>query len=741
MIFSFLFYRITTILYVYTMHDLLSQYFGYQQFRPLQEEVISSFTNNNDTLVLMPTGGGKSICYQIPALMKKGTMLVISPLIALMKDQVDALNSMGIPATYLNSTLSPIEQSSVMQNAEAGDYKLLYIAPERLGNPNFIAWLKRINLSGIAVDEAHCISQWGHDFRPDYRNLRLFKSQFPNLPIIALTASATPKVQEDIVTSLNLNNAKIFQSSFYRKNLSLQIVPKRNMKHKIVQQCTANKDDATVIYCYSRKETESIAEMLEQEGVKAKAYHAGLPHEIRSAVQDAFLKDDIQVVTATIAFGMGVDKPNIRTIIHTNFPKTLEGYYQETGRAGRDGLDSKCLLMWSRGDTRKHEFFIDRLDNKEQADLERIKMNEVVEFCDQRICRWNQIITYFGETPSFEHCDNCDVCLASNAVFDATEITQKILSTVVRTENRFGKNHIIGVLRGSKAQSIIKWGHENLPVWGIEQQYSKNELSDIFENLVHKKILEKNDGEFATYKLSDSGLQWLKSKEKMFLPETEQEEEIISPKVNQVITFDKQVFIGLKALRKQIADAKNVPSFIIFNDATLQEIAHYLPQSIEGFGKISGIGAQKQEEFGEIFTAKIQKMTQMYNLSPKPIPENISKSSSTQAQKTKKSTKTGSSKQARIDKTQELLVKKYSVSKIAKALDVSDSTIYKYIIDILENTANTEIVAHLLPEIEQHKKIEDSFQKLGTERLKPVFEDLNSEFSYDDLKIVRVLLK
>lgn len=718
------------------MHSLLSQYFGYQKFRPLQEEVISSFTNKKDTLVLMPTGGGKSICYQIPALMKEGTMLVISPLIALMKDQVDALQSMGISAIFLNSTLSPIEQSAIMQNAESGEYKLLYIAPERLGNPNFIAWLKRINLSGIAVDEAHCISQWGHDFRPDYRNLQLFKSQFPHLPIIALTASATPKVQKDIVSCLRLEDVNIFQSSFYRKNLSLQITPKRNMKHKIVDHCTKNKDDATIIYCYSRKETEEIAEMLQQEGVKAKAYHAGLPHETRSAVQDQFLKDDIQVVTATIAFGMGVDKPNIRTIIHTNFPKTLEGYYQETGRAGRDGLESKCILMWSSGDARKHEFFIDKSDNKEQADLERVKMKEVMEFCNQRICRWYQIISYFGETPQFEECGNCDVCLASNDVFDATEITQKIVSAVVRTENRFGKNHVIGVLRGSKAQNIIKWGHENLPVWGIEQQYSKNELSDIFEHLIHKKILEKNNGDFPTYRLSTIGLQWLKNKEQIFLPQIEHDEEIISGKINQIIKFDRQVFTGLKALRKQIADKKNVPPFIIFNDATLQEIAYYLPQSISGFGKISGIGAQKKDEFAHIFVEKIQKMTTMYNLSPKPIPENSEFTTNNTIKKSKIS-----SKQSRINKTQELLEQKKSVKKIVKILDLSDSTIYKYIIEILESTENLTLIQHLLPEPTQFETIKYSFQKLGTDRLKPIFEDLNEKYSYDDLKIVRVLLR
>ncbi len=720
------------------MHSLLSQYFGYQQFRPLQEEVILSFTQNKDTLVLMPTGGGKSICYQIPALMKAGTILVISPLIALMKDQVDALNSMGISATYLNSTLSPIEQSAVMQNAEAGDYKLLYIAPERLGNPNFINWLKKINLSGIAIDEAHCISQWGHDFRPDYRNLKLFKSEFPQLPIIALTASATPKVQKDIVSSLYLDNPNIFQSSFYRKNLKLQIVSKRNMKHKIVHQCTKNKDDATIIYCYSRKETEEIAEMLQQEGIKAKAYHAGLPHEIRSSVQDAFLKDNIQVVTATIAFGMGVDKPNIRTVIHTNFPKTIEGYYQETGRAGRDGLNSKCILFWSRGDARKHEFFIDKSDNKEQADLERIKMQEVMQFCDTRICRWHQIISYFGENPNFQECENCDVCLASTDVFDATEVTQKIASTIIRTENRFGKSHIVGILRGSKAQNIIKWGHQNLPVWGIEQQYSKNELSDIFEHLIHKKILEKNLGDFPTYRVSKTGIQWLKNKEQIFLPKIEQDEEteqIISHKINQIIQFDRQVFAGLKALRKQIADEKNLPPFIIFNDATLQEIAHYLPQSIDGFGKISGIGTQKKEEFGEIFVEKIKKLTQMYNLSPKPIPENIS----TNLPKNKKK----SAKQERILKTKQLLSEKNSIKKISKILALSASTIYKYIQEILqksEDANDLKIIEHILPTPENHERIKNSFKKLGTEKLKPVFEDLNEEVSYDELHIIRILL-
>lgn len=508
------------------------------------------------------------------------------------------------------------------------------------------------------------------------------------------------------------------------------------MKHKIVDHCTKNKDDATIIYCYSRKETEEIAEMLQQEGVKAKAYHAGLPHETRSAVQDQFLKDDIQVVTATIAFGMGVDKPNIRTVIHTNFPKTLEGYYQETGRAGRDGLESKCILMWSSGDARKHEFFIDKSDNKEQADLERVKMKEVMEFCNQRICRWYQIISYFGETPQFEECGNCDVCLASNDVFDATEITQKIVSAVVRTENRFGKNHVIGVLRGSKAQNIIKWGHENLPVWGIEQQYSKNELSDIFEHLIHKKILEKNNGDFPTYRLSTIGLQWLKNKEQIFLPQIEHDEEIISGKINQIIKFDRQVFTGLKALRKQIADKKNVPPFIIFNDATLQEIAYYLPQSISGFGKISGIGAQKKDEFAHIFVEKIQKMTTMYNLSPKPIPENSEFTTNNTIKKSKIS-----SKQSRINKTQELLEQKKSVKKIVKILDLSDSTIYKYIIEILESTENLTLIQHLLPEPTQFETIKYSFQKLGTDRLKPIFEDLNEKYSYDDLKIVRVLLR
>lgn len=717
--------------------NLLSQYFGYQKFRPLQQEVITAFTEGNDTLVLMPTGGGKSVCYQIPALMKKGTILVISPLIALMKDQVDSLNAMGISATYLNSTLSHIEQSAIMQNTENGDYNLLYIAPERLGKKEFREWLKKINISGIAVDEAHCISQWGHDFRPDYRNLKLFKKEFPSLPIIALTASATPKVQKDIVDSLQLNNAKIFQSSFYRKNLSLQIVPKRNMKFKIIDQCKKNKNDSIIIYCFSRKETDELATMLCDEGIKARSYHAGLTNQTRSDVQEAFLKDNIQVVTATIAFGMGVDKPNIRTVMHTNFPKTLEGYYQETGRAGRDGLESQCILFWSAGDARKHEYFMDSSDNQEQANLERIKMKEVMQFCEQKHCRWHQIISYFGESPAFEECGNCDVCLASKEVFDATEITQKIISTVVRTENRFGKKHIIGVLRGSKAQNILKWGHHHLPVWGIEQQYSATELSDIFEHLVHKNILMKNRGDFATYSLSPKGLEWLKSKKKMELPKIEQEEEYIVSKTNQTIDFNKQVFTGLRALRKELADERNVPPFIIFNDVTLQEMAYYLPQSLEGFGQLSGVGEQKKLEFGPVFIEKIKKLTLMYSLSPKPISQKTSFSGSSRR---KKSSAKSFGKSVRLKQTEEMLKKKQSIEEIAQALGLHSSTIYGYVVELLEDSEKHALVQHLLPKKEVFTIIKTSFEKLGTDKLKPIFEDLHEQYSYDDIKIVRAVL-
>jgi ATP-dependent DNA helicase RecQ len=390
------------------MKEFLKTYFGYDEFRPLQEEVIGNVMSGKDSFVLMPTGGGKSLCYQLPALKFNGLTIVISPLIALMKDQVDALKANGISAEYINSSLSYQEIVQIQKNVQEGKVKILYLAPERLAMESFQKFLKTLKISLIAIDEAHCISEWGHDFRPDYRNLKLFKSQFPNVPIIALTATATSKVREDIVKQLSLSNPKICVSSFDRENLSFLIIRKKNAFDKLVRILEKHKNEPVIIYCFSRKDTEQIATDLKIEGFNALPYHAGLNSETRKRNQELFIKDEAQIIVATIAFGMGIDKPDVRLVVHYTFPKTMEGYYQEVGRAGRDGLPSECALFYSYGDRRKHDFFIDQMkDNKERNNALK-KLDQVIEYCEQTECRRKFVLNYFGEEYVFPNDENTD---------------------------------------------------------------------------------------------------------------------------------------------------------------------------------------------------------------------------------------------------------------------------------------------------------------------------------------------
>ncbi|HID92181.1 TPA: RecQ family ATP-dependent DNA helicase, partial [Candidatus Peregrinibacteria bacterium] len=489
-----------------TSQELLQKYFGYDSFRPLQEEIIQKFLDKKDCVVLMPTGGGKSLCFQLPALQFSGITIVISPLIALMKDQADSLKAVGIPATFVNSTLSAVDKQVRIQELEEGKYKLLYISPEKLGNPSFINWIKtRLEISAFAIDEAHCISQWGHDFRPDYRNLSELRENFPECPIIALTASATPKVRDDVIQALQLKNPEIFTSSFFRKNLNISVLPKQQTKETIADILSEKKGESAIIYCFSRKETEDLAEYLNEEGIAALPYHAGLPAKTRETVQDKFIKDEVPVVTATIAFGMGVDKPNVRTVFHTVFPKTMEGYYQEIGRAGRDGLESECICFFSEGDRQKHEFFIRQNPSQKFQAQEREKMQTMLNFTRQKTCRWKKVLEYFGEDVTgknseiSDNCEKCDICQAKSDTFDATEITQKILSCVIRTGERFGKNYVLKVLKGSSEKKILENSHDKLSVWGIEKKYSLPKLSEIFAYIESYAFLEMSSGEFPTY--------------------------------------------------------------------------------------------------------------------------------------------------------------------------------------------------------------------------------------------------
>lgn len=703
------------------MKKLLKKHFGHDAFRSVQKPVIEHFLDGKDVVVVMPTGGGKSLCFQLPALVRKGATIVISPLISLMKDQVDALKANGISATMLNSSIKPALLRERMKSAEKGKYKLIYIAPERLANVNVRVWLEKINITALAVDEAHCISQWGHDFRPDYRNLKLFRKDFSSVPIIALTASATQSVREDIVRELELRRHKLFVSDFYRENLHIKVMSKVGANDKIINLISKHKNESVIVYCFSRKETDQLTKILKAKGIKAGSYHAGMTPEKRHDVQEKFVRDEIDVVVATIAFGMGIDKPDVRLVIHKTFPKTIEGYYQEIGRAGRDGLVSECVMLYSAGDKMKLDYFLNQMEEDRRIGEER-KIREVMQFSEGRSCRWQWITGYFGQK-DLPECGTCDVCLGANDTEDATEVVQKILSAVVRTKNMFGKGHVIKVLRGSKDKAVMARDHQNLSVWGIAKDYSAVELKEYFAHIIAKGLLVRNIGEYETFCISQKGIGFLNKKEKIKLPKMEKEIELVkSTKRGSGIArsseeYDKDIFEKLRALRKEVADQNNVPAFVIFGDVSLREMAYHLPITKEDFAEISGVGAQKLEKYGKLFTKFIGELKEEKN------------------SEDKKSVRSDA-KQDRIDLVKELITQKKSFGEIVKEVGLAKNTVVQYIEEIVKEDNKIKI-DHLLPAKKAQNEIKKAFKKCGNGKLRPVFEECGGKYSYEEVRLVR----
>ncbi|MCK4592268.1 DNA helicase RecQ [Candidatus Parcubacteria bacterium] len=724
------------------MKQLLKTYFGYDEFRPLQEEVIDNIMSGKDTFVLMPTGGGKSLCYQLPALKFDGLTLVISPLIALMKDQVDALKTNGIAAEYINSLLTAVEIQQIQEKVIAGKVKILYAAPERLALQSFQKFLKTANIKLIAVDEAHCISEWGHDFRPDYRNLKLFKSQFPEVPIIALTATATPKVREDIIKQLSLDDHKPFISSFDRENLVMIVTRKKRAFDKLLGLLQKHKNEPTIIYCFSRKETEKIAMSLQAEGFNALPYHAGLNSETRKKNQELFIKDEASIIVATIAFGMGIDKPDIRLIVHYTFPKTIEGYYQEIGRAGRDGLPSECVLFYSYGDIRKHEFFIDQMEDAVEQEKCREKLKQVIEYCETVVCRRKYVLGYFGEEYSFpssngkenrKGCEACDICLNPNLLFDATEISQKILSCVIRTGSRFGRNYIADVLLGKNLQQITENLHCDLSVFGIVSDFNKDEINHTMKSLITFGFLQVSSGKYPTVSVTQKGLQFLKQKESLELPKMREDlEEREESALRRKIQYDLSLFEKLRALRKQIADKSNVPPFMIFSDVSLQKMARYFPIDKNNFAKIEGVGTKKLESFSEAFLAVINDYIKENNLQSVEIPNRVQNRSIGR--------RAGSAFTERYIRTKEMLSKKLSISEIADKQGFKYGTIVVHIEKLISNGEDIDI-DYLKPPRKRLEKIKTAFEKCGDEKLKPVFKFLKEEYSYDEIRLGKLFYK
>ena len=590
--------------------SLLKSHFGYDTFRPRQAEVVASVLQGNDTLVVMPTGSGKSLCYQLPALCFDGITLVVSPLIALMKDQVDGLNANGVAAGFINSSLTPSDRNRVLNDALAGRIKLLYMAPERLATPGFRRFLGSLDINLIAIDEAHCISEWGHDFRPEYRNLHSLRQQIPEVPFIALTATATKRVQEDIAAQLQLRAPDLFSASFNRENLTYRVIPKNAPFSDLLTLLRTHEGEAAIVYCFSRKDTEQLAADLKANKLHALPYHAGMEANVRGETQERFIRDDVPIIVATIAFGMGIDKPDIRLVVHYDFPKSIESYYQETGRAGRDGLPSECVLFYSYGDRRKHAFFIDDLDSPTLRATAELKLEQVVKYCELQTCRRRHLLEYFGEARPDDGCDGCDNCLTPRDELDATEIAQKVLSAVVRTGERFGEGHVNEVLRGRGGKKVRDLGHDKLSVFGIARDYSRDGLREIIRLLTARGLLVRNGDKYPTLALSAAGKRFLRNRSELTLAVPKARTDGVSTATPSGLDYHQALFDRLRDLRKKTADARGVPPYVIFHDTSLREMASRLPHTPDSFMSISGVGQRKLDEYSAAFIQVIRRFAE-----------------------------------------------------------------------------------------------------------------------------------
>ena len=592
-----------------SIHETLRQVFGLQEFRPFQQDIIETTVNGSDAFVLMPTGGGKSLCFQLPALHRAGLGVVISPLISLMKDQVDALQANGVRAAMYNSNLDAHEARAVLGMLHNRELDLLYVAPERMMRPGFIASLEDIPLALIAIDEAHCVSQWGHDFRPEYAALGELRDHFPEVPFIALTATADPQTRDDIVQVLGMHTARQFTTSFDRPNIRYTVLDKHRPQSQLKRFLVNRVESSGIVYALSRKRVEEIAAYLREQGFSAAAYHAGLSAETRRDVQDRFIRDDVLIVVATVAFGMGIDKPNVRFVVHYDLPRHMEGYYQETGRAGRDGLAADALLLFGTQDVAMARYQMEQNSNETQRRIDTHKLNSMVGFSESLTCRRRVLLGYLGEQMDHD-CGNCDICLDPPERYDATEAARKVLSCVYRVGQSFGIRHVIDVLRGADNERIRKFDHEQLTTYGIGMEYSSAEWMSIVRQLIHRGYLIQDIAAFSVLKLTSRARHLLRAEETLELARPRVQEKTSKKKkksgpVADLNDDDLRLFETLRELRKQLAREQGVPPYVIFGDAALLEMSRERPGNEEQFLEINGVGQVKLERHGAIFLEAI----------------------------------------------------------------------------------------------------------------------------------------
>lgn len=710
------------------LKESLKRVFGYDKFRGDQEAIINHIMEGRNTFVIMPTGAGKSLCYQLPAIIQDGTAIVISPLIALMKNQVDQMNAFGVNARFLNSTLTKAESNRVKKDTLAGLTKLLYVAPESLTKPENVEFLQKTKISFAAIDEAHCISEWGHDFRPEYRRIRSILAELGNIPIIALTATATPKVQLDIQKNLDMDGAELFKSSFNRENLYYEVHAKQQAKKHLIKFIKGHKGQSGIVYCLSRKKVEEIAEFLRVNDIKAAPYHAGMEAKDRMKNQDGFLNEDIDVIVATIAFGMGIDKPDVRFVVHYDAPKSIEGYYQETGRAGRDGINSNCLMFYSYNDILKLEKF-----NKDKAVSERenakFLLEEMASYAESSVCRRKQLLHYFGEEWKTENCGMCDNCLHPKEKFQGEHLVLLAIQAVMETNERFDINHLAHVLTGKSSQHVKSYHHDELPIFGKGKEHTEDFWRSIVRQTLLNEFIAKDIEKPGAFLLTEKGRKFLDEPHPVELTKdhefkTDGEEEEFESTVIDSRAYDKTLFDMLKSLRKKVARTKGLPPYVIFQDPSLEEMATLYPTTIDDLKKIVGVGESKARKFGKEFIKLIEDY----------VEENDIITASDVLVKT--SGVKSKNKIAIISQ----IDRKIDFEEIAE----SKSMTYEQLIEEIENICfggtklNIDYYIDQLMDEDRQEDIYDYFMNAESDSLEAALDELDEEYSEDEIRLMRI---
>jgi len=713
-----------------SIHDTLKTVFGFQTFRPNQESIIKNILDSRDVFAVMPTGGGKSLCYQLPATLMHGTSVVISPLISLMKDQVDAAVENGIQAAFINSSMDPDEVSDVYRMLKYNKIRLLYIAPERFAMPHFLERLKTAAISMFAIDEAHCISEWGHDFRPDYLGLSLIPEMFPDVPIAAFTATATRRVQEDIIHKIGLRKPHIVRASFNRPNLFYEVKAKSRIELQILEFLRDRPGESGIIYRTTRDSVMETAGFLKTKGIAALPYHAGLSADERTMNQDAFNRDEVQVIVATIAFGMGIDKSNLRFIIHADLPKNIEGYYQETGRAGRDGEPAHCLLFFRRGDIPKIRYFINEITDDSERFIAIEKLNQIVGFATHNVCRRRQLLRFFGEGYPRDNCGACDICSGSVEQIDITTDAQIILSAISRTRQRFGIGHIIDIVTGADTKRIRELGHNDIKTYGTGKGRDKKYWRSIVDELIAQEAVMQEGDPYPVMKITQKGSDILFGRERIMALRKEEIKAETARKKDEVEGYDGILFERLRTVRKRIAEGQKVPPYIIFSDRTLHEMCRRFPPTLSEMRKISGVGDAKLERYGKDF---IQEIKLYHDENPGISILGGESGGSGRAVLTQKKKKGET-----VEETYMFFKGGMSLDDIAKLRSLAPSTIVSHLERLILD--GRDIDMDRLVDPGKRLKIEEFFQSIEGWGLNPVVEHFTGMVSHEEARLVRAHL-